>query len=57
VKILERGYAIVHDDQGRLVRDAAGVAIGSGIDIKLGKGSLRAEVKRTSASPNEENSR
>ncbi|MGD8515165.1 MAG: exodeoxyribonuclease VII large subunit [Granulosicoccaceae bacterium] len=42
---LGRGYAIVRDEQGKLVRDVAGVAIGDTIEAQLHKGRLRAEVK------------
>ncbi len=42
--ILERGYAIVETEGGRIVRDAAGVPIGSGIGVRLWRGRLRAVV-------------
>lgn len=45
-RLLARGYAIVRR-QGRLVRDAAELRIGEGIDIRLGKGEIGAEVKST----------
>ena len=41
---LARGYAIVTDAQGRLLRDATGVAVGDDIEARLGQGRLRARV-------------
>lgn len=44
--ILSRGYAIVRDPAGQIVRSAAAVAEGSEISIELAHGRLDAEVKR-----------
>jgi exodeoxyribonuclease VII large subunit len=39
---MERGYAIVLTDDGQIVRDAATVPTGSGLDIRVAEGRLRA---------------
>src|SRR5690606_33988173 len=41
---LGRGYAIVKDDQDRIVRDAAQLAEGQTIHARLGRGSVSAKV-------------
>jgi len=38
--VLERGYAIAQDKQGRLVRDAQAVSIGDSLQVRLAKGRL-----------------
>lgn len=43
---LERGYALVTQD-GKVVRDAAEVAVGSEVEARLARGSLRARVEGT----------
>ena len=43
--ILERGYSITRDGKGRIVRDAAQVAIGEDVSIHLARGELGAVVK------------
>jgi exodeoxyribonuclease VII large subunit len=43
--ILERGYSITRDAEGRIVRDAARVAVGSEVSIHLARGELTAVVK------------
>jgi exodeoxyribonuclease VII large subunit len=43
LKILERGYAIVSNEQG-IVKDAASAPAGSEIHVRLGKGELDARV-------------
>jgi exodeoxyribonuclease VII large subunit len=43
--ILNRGYSITRDAQGRIVRDAAQVAIGDDLSIRLARGELGATVK------------
>jgi len=43
--ILERGYSITRDAEGKVVRDAAQVAIGSGVSVRLARGELTAIVK------------
>jgi exodeoxyribonuclease VII large subunit len=46
LRVLERGYAIVYDAGGNVVRAAEQVAIGDDISVQLAKGRLGAEVKR-----------
>jgi exodeoxyribonuclease VII large subunit len=45
--VLERGYALVYGPDGRLLRDAAQVAAGDSIDVRLAKGRLSARVTKT----------
>ena len=47
LKILERGYALVLDASGRLVKDAAQVRAGDEITARLAHGTLAATVKKT----------
>jgi len=42
---LERGYAIVSTEDGRILRDAAAAQPGMTIEARLGKGRLRAKVE------------
>ncbi len=44
LKILGRGYAVVFDDQQRVVRRATGVKVGSVVSVRLGEGELTARV-------------
>jgi exodeoxyribonuclease VII large subunit len=44
--ILERGYALVFDSTGKLLKDAAQVRVGDEISARLARGSLTATVKR-----------
>ena len=46
LKILDRGYALVFDAKGNLLRDAAQVRPGESISARLARGSLEAEVKK-----------
>jgi exodeoxyribonuclease VII large subunit len=43
--ILQRGYSITRDAAGRIVRDAAQVAIGNDISVRLARGELGATIK------------
>jgi exodeoxyribonuclease VII large subunit len=43
--VLGRGYALVYDPEGRLVRRADAVRTGERIKVRLGAGSLRALVE------------
>ena len=43
--VLERGYALVQGPGGVLVRDPAQVSPGDPLDIRVEKGTLKAEVK------------
>ena len=45
--ILERGYALVFDGTGRLVKDAAQVQAGQEISARLARGEIRATVNKT----------
>jgi exodeoxyribonuclease VII large subunit len=44
--ILDRGYALVFDSSGSLLKDAAQVKVGDEISARLAKGSLTATVKK-----------
>src|SRR5262249_25159250 len=48
VKILERGYALVFDASGALVKDTTQLSAGDEITARVAKGSFTAEVKKTS---------
>jgi exodeoxyribonuclease VII large subunit len=45
--ILERGYALVFDSSGKLVKDANKVNIGDDISARLARGEITATVKKT----------
>lgn len=47
VQILERGYALVFDERGALVKDATKLARGTQISARVARGSFTAEVKST----------
>lgn len=42
--VLDRGYALVSDEAGHIVRDASGLAAGQHIDIRLSRGRAKAAV-------------
>ncbi len=44
--VLGRGYAILQDEQGQVVRRAADTQPGQALTARLGEGRLRVEVKR-----------
>jgi len=46
VKILDRGYALVFDSTGKLVKDAAQVNIGDEVSARLAKGTIVSTVKK-----------
>jgi exodeoxyribonuclease VII large subunit len=46
LKVLERGYSIVTDSAGAVLRDASVVALGDSISIQLHQGKLTTEVKK-----------
>ncbi|MFZ0820310.1 MAG: exodeoxyribonuclease VII large subunit [Candidatus Acidiferrales bacterium] len=46
LRVLDRGYAIVYDSAGQVVRAADQVAVGDEISVRLARGSLIAEIKR-----------
>jgi exodeoxyribonuclease VII large subunit len=43
-RVLARGYAVVRDAQGTVVRDAAAVSSGEALDVQLARGRLAVEV-------------
>jgi exodeoxyribonuclease VII large subunit len=45
VKILERGYALVFDANGTLIKDPAQAVPGTEITARVARGSFTAEVK------------
>ena len=47
VKILDRGYALVFDEKGQLVKDASRLKPGEQISGRVSRGSFVAEIKRT----------
>jgi len=49
LRVLERGYAIVYDAAGNVVRAAEQVAIGDEVAVQLARGRLAAEVKKKEA--------
>jgi exodeoxyribonuclease VII large subunit len=55
--VLERGYAIVTAEDGRIVSDARDLAIGDDVRLTLAKGSARATVSATHAPDNERDER
>jgi exodeoxyribonuclease VII large subunit len=46
--ILERGYALVFDASGKLVKDSAQVKAGEDVSARLARGQIVATVKKTS---------
>jgi exodeoxyribonuclease VII large subunit len=44
LRVLDRGYAIVEDEQGRILKDAAAAPAESNIGVRLAKGRLKAKV-------------
>jgi exodeoxyribonuclease VII large subunit len=47
--VLQRGYAIAQDAHGKLLRDAAAVAQGDAVSVRLAKGKLHTRVESTEA--------
>ncbi len=48
LNVLERGYAIVQDEHGRIVKDTRDAPVDSQLDVRLAKGRLSARVTRSS---------
>ena len=48
---LARGYAVVQDQAGTLVRDCTAVSVGQPLDIRLAAGRLSVDVTRTMPAP------
>jgi exodeoxyribonuclease VII large subunit len=44
LKVLDRGYAIVQDERGRILKDAAEAPLDSAIAVRLARGRLKARV-------------
>ena len=55
--VLSRGYAIVRDERGRIVREAQQAPVGTVVRIELGEGALRARVTGSSGDPAPESAR
>jgi exodeoxyribonuclease VII large subunit len=49
VAILERGYALVFDSSGKLLKDAAQVKVGDDVTARLARGQIAATVNKKSA--------
>jgi exodeoxyribonuclease VII large subunit len=47
LRVLERGYAIAHDSEGRVVREAIAVSTGDQLRLRLWKGELDCRVEGT----------
>ena len=47
MKILDRGYALVFDASGTLIKDASRLQPGDVITAKVARGTIEAEVKKT----------
>ena len=47
LRVLERGYAIAHDANGRVIRDANAVSIGDDLRLRLWQGELDCRVEGT----------
>jgi exodeoxyribonuclease VII large subunit len=47
LEILDRGYAIVQDDKGQIVKEAEAAPVDSSLDVRLAKGRLRAQVTKS----------
>lgn len=47
LRVLDRGYALVYDSDGKLIRNAKQVGSGKGITARVSKGRIRARVEYT----------
>ena len=47
IAILERGYALVFDSSGKLVKDSSQVTAGDRISAKLARGQVSARIEKT----------
>ena len=43
--VLQRGYAIVQDSSGHVIKDSAETAVGADLRVRLAKGTLNVEVR------------
>jgi exodeoxyribonuclease VII large subunit len=46
--VLERGYSVVRDSRGTLIRGSAQIASGAALNITFAQGAAEAQVIRTS---------
>jgi exodeoxyribonuclease VII large subunit len=46
LRILDRGYAIVTNESGAIVKDSQAAPVDSGVHIRLAQGNLDATVRR-----------
>jgi exodeoxyribonuclease VII large subunit len=46
-RILDRGYAIAFDPSGKVLKDAAAVSPGEPVTVRLARGAVEAEVRKT----------
>jgi len=44
--VLQRGYAVAQDAEGKLIRDAATVDVGQTVKVRVNKGNLHTRVER-----------
>jgi exodeoxyribonuclease VII large subunit len=44
LRVLDRGYSITQLNDGRILRDASQVSVGSALSIRLARGSIEAEA-------------
>ena len=54
LKVLERGYAIAHDSQGHVVRDASAVSLEDALRLRLWKGVVNCRVEGIENTVNED---
>ena len=47
LKVLERGYAIAHDAEGHVLREASATAVGDALRLRLWKGAVNCRVEGT----------
>ena len=48
IKILDRGYALVFDSNGVLIKDSAHVTRGDQVSVRVSNGTFKAEVTEKS---------
>lgn len=53
--VLQRGYAILRDEQGHIVREAGALTVGQRLEAQLANGRISAEVRSLSPGPAPEN--
>jgi exodeoxyribonuclease VII large subunit len=44
LRVLDRGYAIVENEQGQILKDSSGAPVDSSIGVRLARGRLKARV-------------